>query len=472
MKILIGWLTIFFPVFLFAQENTFKLRKPLTFSVIFSEGDSVLNKEMQKAPSKGENDYIAFIPDTNDKNKAQLFISHESHKANKYLGDGGGATILDIELKKDRWHRKNSPKSISFDEVGGTMENCSGALLSNGHILSAEEFPPGNNRELYYEESSTMVAFHDTTDYNGRPRWQNMGWMVEIDLKKQSAIHKLFTMGRFSHEAALVMEDNQTVFLTDDYSPSVFFKFVANEPLNFSSGNLYAYRQSDDLQTGSWIPLPMHMDSLVKIRDVAINMGATLFQRMEWLVKHENKIYIAETGSDHVDLSRELKAGAKPANHIKPLSPGHYDEPYGSILEYDILSGKITQLLKGGSGKNVKNRHFANPDALACYKYSDKTYLIICEDIIGPDRKRSASASPGVIVNEVYMLDLSIENPVIDDLTHVATLPFGSEPTGPAFTKDFKTFFINIQHPDISNPAPFNKSVTIAIYGLENLLPR
>lgn len=471
MKILIAWLAIFFPVLLIAQDSALKLRKPLTFTVIFSEGDSVFNKEMIKAPSKGENDYIAFIPKTDDTNKAQLFISHESHSSDVLLGDGGGATLLDIEMIDGQWQGVNLPRSINFEDVGGTMENCSGTLVSNGHILSAEEFPPGSNKQLYYDESGTKVAFRDTSNIDGRPRWQNMGWMVDIDLKKLSAVKKLYAMGRFSHEAALILDDNQTVFLTDDYSPSVFFKFVADEPLNFSSGTLYAYRQSANSQSGTWIPLPMQMDSLVKIRDVAINMGATLFQRMEWMVRHENKIYLSETGSDHIDLSREIKAGAKPAAHIKPVGKNHkYDEPYGSILEYDISSERIRQLLKGGAGKKMKNRHFANPDALACYFHSGKAYLIICEDIIAPDRSRTASVNSSIFVNEVFMLDLSINEPNVDDLIHIATFPSGSEPTGPAFSQDYGTLFLNIQHPANSNPAPFNKSTTIAIDGLENLI--
>lgn len=471
MRFFIVGLALLIPGLIIAQDNTLKLREPLNFSVIFSEGDTVINLNQEKSPSKGDNDFIAFIPSTLNKNQAQLFISHESHNSNKYLGDGGSATLVDIKMANGKWQKINTPGSINFEKVGGTMENCSGTVLSNGNILSAEEFPPNSNRELYFEEYSKKVAFKDTSDYNGRPRWQNMGWMVEIDPKKQSAIRKLYAMGRFSHESALVLEDNKTVFLTDDYSPAVFFKFVANEPLDFSSGQLYAYQQSEDGMSGSWITLPMEMDSLVKIREVAINMGATMFQRLEWIVRHKNKIYISETGSDHIKLSKEIKAGAKSAVHIKPVGENfEFDEPYGSILEFDISSGRIRQLLQGGAGRTFKNRHFANPDALAIYKHGEKAFLVICEDIISPLRNRTASLNSRTFVNEVFLLDLSIKKPTVDDLIPLATLPAGSEPTGPAFTPDFTAMFLNVQHPDKRNPQPFNKSTTIVIYDLENLI--
>ena len=63
------------------------------------------------------------------------------------------------------------------------------------------------------------------------------------------------------------------------------------------------------------------------------------------------------------------------------------------------------------------------------------------------------------------MLDMSIENPTVDDLQRFAVAPNGSETTGDCFTPDGKTMFLNVQHPSKENKAPFNFSTTIAVEG-------
>jgi secreted PhoX family phosphatase len=67
------------------------------------------------------------------------------------------------------------------------------------------------------------------------------------------------------------------------------------------------------------------------------------------------------------------------------------------------------------------------------------------------------------VVNEIWWLDLSIRNPKVDDLKRFMIAPAGAETAGGCFTPDYTTYFINIQHPDADNPAPFNRSVTIAV---------
>ena len=54
------------------------------------------------------------------------------------------------------------------------------------------------------------------------------------------------TMGRFSHENALVMPDNKTVYLTDDGYDTVFFKFEADVAGDLSEGTLYAAMVTQD----------------------------------------------------------------------------------------------------------------------------------------------------------------------------------------------------------------------------------
>ncbi len=67
--------------------------------------------------------------------------------------------------------------------------------------------------------------------------------------------------------------------------------------------------------------------------------------------------------------------------------------------------------------------------------------------------------------NELYFLDMSIENPTVEDIVLFAVTPMGGEFTGGIFTPDGKSLFLNVQHPFYKNGAPFNRSQTVVITG-------
>ena len=59
---------------------------------------------------------------------------------------------------------------------------------------------------------------------------------------------------------------------------------------------------------------------------------------------------------------------------------------------------------------------------------------------------------------------MSIEYPSVDDLMRFAVAPKGAETTGVIFLPN-GDMIINVQHPSVSNPEPFNKSCTVLIEG-------
>jgi secreted PhoX family phosphatase len=84
---------------------------------------------------------------------------------------------------------------------------------------------------------------------------------------------KHYAMGRFSHENAVVMPDRRTVYMSDDGTGTVFFKFVADEAGDLSAGTLYAARakmqgRGDDLADVAfkldWIELAHATDEQVE----------------------------------------------------------------------------------------------------------------------------------------------------------------------------------------------------------------
>ena len=46
-------------------------------------------------------------------------------------------------------------------------------------------------------------------------------------------------------------------------------------------------------------------------------------------------------------------------------------------------------------------------------------------------------------------------------------VPRGAEVTGACVTPDQKSILLNAQHPDYTNPFPYNHSITYAIHGLD-----
>ena len=95
--------------------------------------------------------------------------------------------------------------------------------------------------------------------------------------------------------------------------------------------------------------------------------------------------------------------------------------------------------------------------------------MVICEDLNGTSNGR-VPAGVGNRSCEAYILDMSIENPSIDDLTRISITPVGAEITGACPTPDGKTLLLNSQHPSTDNPFPYNNSLTYAITGWDGAI--
>lgn len=435
--------------------------KGFEYQILFSTGDTVFTNDGTTSPAKSKHDFVTYIPIDGSSVHGWLYVGHESHDTNSVLGDGGSGTVFEIKKEGKEWNVVSKKFAIDFSTVGGTLRNCGGTLAPGGTILTAEECEPTSNYTLLTKDS-----FRDTSDYNGRKRYLNYGWMVEVDPYNKKAQRKLWQMGRFEHEDAQCMPDGRTIYLTDDATPAVLFKFVAKQKFRYEEGQLFAYQQSADAKSGNWIELPMQMDSLIYARDVAIRRGATLFVRHEWIEAVGNKLYITETGNDNIDFERAIKMGGKPANHFSSMKTGEYtySDPYGRLLVLDLKTNKIEPFLNGGTINNDTLQCFSNPDALTSVRINGKTYLVISEDINGAAGfNRNGNAADGKTYNEVYFLDLSIAQPKLTDLKRFMVGPRGCETTGDMFTPDGKSYFVSIQSPASDNQPPFNKACVIAV---------
>ena len=444
------------------------LPEGFTYTVLFQEtNDLVVRADGKKFPAKGSHDMSVFIPDaTSPETKGQLYISHETKYADANLGDGGGATIFDIELIDGHWKVVGDFKHVDFSTVGGTNRNCGGSLSPNGTVLTCEEVWAPNTSYLW----SGGKGHTDTSFQNGRPLWQNMGYVVEVDPKTKKAVRKFWQMGRMVHEDVHCTPDGKTVYLTDDNSPGIFFKYETKKAFDYSTGQLYAYKQSEDGESGEWLTLPMDTLSLINCTKIAMEKGASMFIRHEWLQEINGKFYITETGEDNFDWADGISAGGHVPNYVKSnlhKEGTKYDDCFGRILEFDPVTNKMRSYLEGGFYSDSSGC-FSNPDCNTSVSIGGRTYLVMCEDINWYDRGRSGpnGEKNKQFYNEVYFLDMSIVNPTLDDLMRFCVTPRGAEGTGIIFLPD-GSMIMNIMHPSVNNPAPFNKSCTILIEGFK-----
>jgi hypothetical protein len=157
----------------------------------------------------------------------------------------GGMSRMHIRMNdQGRWKIvDNRVQMIDFSSVNGTWVNCFGTVSPWNTPLTSEE--------LYFDNTDQWNNPDYATDWNrpepmteyrdAYPNPYDYGYIVEItDPKGTPTPKKHYAMGRFSHENSVVMPDNKTVYLSDDGTGTVFFKFVADTAGDLSSGMLYA----------------------------------------------------------------------------------------------------------------------------------------------------------------------------------------------------------------------------------------
>ena len=161
----------------------------------------------------------------------------------------------------------------SLEHAGGVYTPCAGQVTHWGSFLSSEEYEPDaryfapatleiqGNR---YWNGSLPRAFKD----HGGTQPYRYGWVPEFTITQDGSTTgvKHYAMGRFSHEIALVVDDDKTVYLSDDNSRgSGFFMFVSDSAQDLSGGALYAARWEQESGTAqgklSWVNLGRASDA-------------------------------------------------------------------------------------------------------------------------------------------------------------------------------------------------------------------
>ncbi|MBW4554479.1 MAG: PhoX family phosphatase [Trichormus sp. ATA11-4-KO1] len=397
----------------------------------------------------------------------------------------------------------------------GTVNNCAHGETPWGTYLTCEE-----NWNGYFQNATRTVVsvpgVEDADILQGQnrygiptssrfgwasvdPRWDAstnplephlFGWVVEIDpYDPQSKPVKRTTLGRFKHESAqFVVDDNNRLafYMGDDERNEYIYKFVCSRPFNpnvrganrdlLDYGTLYVAKFNDN-GTGEWLPLVYgqggltpengfrsQAEVLVKTRQAADRVGATMMDRPEWTAVrpriggfNEIEVYCALTNNNRRGTEPEsvneadgstISGSSRPP--VDPANPRE-DNRYGHIIRWRETGRSVAAtsfnwdiFVECGDKQDPDPNHVGNingddlssPDGLW---FDDFGRLWIQTD--------HAGTGTGDVVN-IGSNTMSCANPNNPrEIKRFLTSPTDCEVTGVITTPDGRAMFINIQHP-------------------------
>jgi secreted PhoX family phosphatase len=401
----------------------------------------------------------------------------------------------------------------SGTQVLGTLNNCAAGMTPWGTYLTCEEnfngyFGWNGSRTPSAMENRYGIArdgfgylWHTVDprfDVSATPNEPNrFGWVVEVDpFTPGSMPRKRTALGRFKHENAEVVvaaNGRVVVYMGDDERNDYVYKFVSagtyspNAATNanlLDAGTLYVGRfeagatTGDRMGTGVWVPLVFgqggldeangftsQADVLIRARQAADRVGATMMDRPEWIAanpKKRGEIYIALTNNNRRGTnpaSANNPNGATVAGAARPAvdeANPRADNQWGHILRWNEAGGDPTAttfawdiFLVAGNPKTVTDRTnlrsgtanvtvdnmFNSPDGL---QFDSSGRLWIQTD--------GSSANTGNFDGQGnnQMLAADIGN---NEVRRFLVGPSGCEITGVTWTPDRRTMFVNVQHP-------------------------
>jgi len=344
--------------------------------------------------------------------------------------------------------------------------------------------------------------------------WRNevngFGYLVEIDPYDPGSIAtKRTAMGRFAHEGAaygLPQAGKPLAFYTgDDSRFEYIYRYVSDAAWDaadarrtdrlavgakyLDKGTLYVARFNDD-GTGSWLPLTPDSvgkdgtrlgsryatldEILINTRGAADFMGATPMDRPEWTAVHPTNgdVYLTLTNNS----SRNAGTGTNAANPRLNNVNGHiirwHDDAGANTFHWEIFvfgSDAAAAADTNRSGLSALNQ-LASPDGIA---FDARGILWIQTDngIDGGRNNAVARATNDQMLAVIpgALAEHKGPGPAINaanqgDLRRFFVGPNAAEITGFACTPDFKTIFLNVQHPG-NWPAYGSSDATLAPTG-------
>ena len=392
--------------------------------------------------------------------------------------------------------------------VRGTLNNCASSQTPWGTYLSGEEnwmgyFGHGDAIDAHQrrwgarkEGAYRWDRFDARFDAAKNPNEPNrFGWVVEVDpMDPSSTPVKRTALGRAAHEGAWVAvtrDGRAVVYSGEDARFEYIYRFVSRDRI--APGGARANRELLDHGVlsvarfdadgrGQWIPLvhgqgPLTAangfadqgEVLVKCRQAADRVAATMMDRPEWIAVHPStrEVYLTLTNNSrrgNTPASSNPMDGTSSAGSANPpvdAANPRPDNDFGHIVRWrddlgnvaatgfawDIfvkcgdkattktLDGSYTPDGHDGYAGNINGDDYGAPDGL----WFDREGRLW----IQTDQQGDANGDWVNIGGNVMMC----ADPSTGQTRRFLTSPPGCEVTGVTGTPDGKTLFVGIQHP-------------------------
>lgn len=398
-------------------------------------------------------------------------------------------------------------------EIIGTLNNCSSGFTPWGTYLVCEENwhnyfvnhdaedmakrvshkrygIEGKGLSKLYGWETADPRFNATPDpmqpHGGHVHEPNrFGWVVEVDpFDPASKPVKRTAFGRYCRECSVLSlgENGRMAFYSgDDTKGEYVYKFVpsgryvagddqANRQL-LDDGTLYVARFNAD-GSGEWLALVHGQNGLTResgfadqaevllnARAAGDHVGATPMDRPEWVAVHprSREVYVTLTNNDNRGVKWPTdKANPRPANlHGQILRWSERDaDPTATAFTWEIflLAGEqpgakdaVGQPVPANLTGTINGDIFSSPDGLAF----DNAGRLWIETDFGDEE----TAMQAMGTNQLLCAD-----PRTREVRRFLVGPRGCEITGITWSPDYRTMWINVQHPELSFPASDGKS--------------
>jgi len=405
-----------------------------------------------------------------------------------------GATPMRIEGPARGHALMRTRYSPSGTSTRGTLNNCANGHTPWGTYLTCEEnwagyFATADSdlpRELsrygvrgsgrygwetvagdeFERFNASRIATDPQADYRNEPN--TFGWIVEIDpFDPDSTPVKHTALGRFAHEGLVFAPARPgrpvVCYSGDDSQNEYIYKYVSRDRYRpqrsdgrlLDEGTLYVARFHTD-GSGDWLALD-HADPafqracetagvqfadqgevLINTRLAADIVGATKMDRPEWgaVNPDSGEVYFTLTnnsGRKETDASNPRAPNA--FGHIIRWREASRDFA-GTRFNWDIylLAGPQDNS-RGPEGRALDESNImASPDGLW---FDDEGRLWIQTDMSGSQLRSGPFGNNQMLVSV----------PKTGETKRFLVGPQGAEVTGITATPDFRTLFVNIQHP-------------------------
>lgn len=346
----------------------------------------------------------------------------------------------------------------------GSVGNCSGGITPWGTALSCEENYDGYGSVV----TPNVEFFYGWHQFGGRPEdaeyefntFKKYGWVCEHDPYDPEYVGRKHTaLGRFRHENTAFRHEpgkKFVLYMGDDKANEGVYKFVSDREFRhreatsnrriLESGTLYIARWEPEGRrrfvagqlvtategTGTWVEV---LES--ELDDTATKLRARFGAAYDthFATNRPEDVEVSEDGSVFIALTNNSSVGDSHGAVRRLRENGNDPEALGFTWREYAAGGPTGSTEPGREG-------FSAPDNLVFDKAGN---LWVVTDISTLSLNQPNNAYTYHKNNAMFLIPTSGRNRGV--AFRFANGPVEAEMTGPYFTPDEETLFVNIQHP-------------------------